>query len=309
MTRKASANEATGAVAVSDISSVDKAHILAEALPYMQRYGEETVVIKYGGHAMGDARLAELFAQDVSLLRQSGVRPVVVHGGGPQIGDMLKRLGIQSKFAAGLRITDKPTVEVVEMVLAGSINKQIVTAINRAGGRAVGLSGTDGSLIVARKLQRTVIDPDSNIERIIDLGFVGEPETVTPDILEDLADSDIIPVVAPVGVGRDGITYNINADTAAGAVASALGAKRLLMLTDVTGVLDADGKLVEALTSAEARRMMDSGAISGGMIPKVETCLAAVAAGVEAAVILDGRVPHAVLLELYTDHGVGTMIT
>jgi acetylglutamate kinase len=295
--------------AAPEISSFEKARILAQALPFMQRYTDETVVIKYGGHAMGEERIAALFAQDIAMLKQAGVRPVVVHGGGPQIGAMLNRLGIQTRFDGGLRVTDKQTVEVVEMVLAGSINKQIVTEINKAGGRAVGLSGKDGSLIVARKLKRTMTDPDSNIERILDLGFVGEPEKVTPDILLKLCDSDIIPVVAPIGVSREGVTYNINADTAAGAVASALHAKRLLMLTDVPGVLGADGELITELPRAEARRLLDCGVISGGMIPKIETCMDALAAGVEAVVVLDGRVEHAVLLELFTEHGVGTLIS
>jgi acetylglutamate kinase len=293
---------------VPEIDSIDKAHILAQALPFMQRYSGETVVIKYGGHAMGEPYLAELFAHDVAMLKQVGVRPIVVHGGGPQIGAMLERLGIQTRFDAGLRVTDKQTVEVVEMVLAGSINKQIVTEINKAGGRAVGLSGKDGSLILARKLKRTMTDPDSNIERILDLGFVGEPEKVTPDILEELGDGDIIPVIAPIGMSREGVTYNINADTAAGAIASALHAKRLLMLTDVEGVLDANGRLIAELTRAEARALVSSGVISGGMIPKIETCVLAVESGVEGVVILDGRVPHAVLLELFTEHGVGTLI-
>ena len=299
-----SANEAA-----PEINSIDKARVLAQALPYMQRYTGETVVIKYGGHAMGEEHIAALFAQDVALLKQAGVRPVVVHGGGPQIGAMLERLGIQTRFDAGLRVTDKQTVEVVEMVLAGSINKQIVTEINKAGGRAVGLSGKDGSLILARKLKRTMTDPDSNIERILDLGFVGEPETITPDILEELCDGDIIPVIAPIGVSREGVTYNINADTAAGAIASALGAKRLLMLTDVTGVLDGEGNLVAELSRGEARKLIDNGVIHGGMIPKIETCVNATETGVEAVVVLDGRVEHAVLLELFTDHGIGTLIS
>jgi acetylglutamate kinase len=290
------------------VTSSDKARILAEALPYMQRYAGETIVIKYGGHAMGDPELADLFAQDVVLLKHAGMNPIVVHGGGPQIQAMLERLGIKSEFSAGLRITDAATVEVVEMVLAGSINKQIVTAINKAGGRAVGLSGKDGSLIVARKLKRTMTDPDSNIERILDLGFVGEPERINTEILDVMADSDIIPVIAPIGVGKSGITYNINADTVAAEVASALAAKRLLLLTDVTGVLDDDGALIKELDVETARAMIADGTISGGMIPKVENCIASVAAGVGGVVILDGRVPHAVLLELLTAHGVGTLI-
>lgn len=288
--------------------SADQARILAEALPYMQRYAGATIVIKYGGHAMGDPELADQFARDIVLLKQSGMNPVVVHGGGPQIQAMLERLGIKSEFSAGLRITDAATVEVVEMVLAGTINKQIVTSIAKAGGRAIGLSGKDGSLIVARKLKRTMTDPDSNIERILDLGFVGEPEQVNTEILDVLADSDIIPVIAPIGVGVGGVTYNINADTAAAEIASALGARRLLLLTDVTGVLDSAGALVKELDVKTARQMIADGTISGGMIPKVENCLASVADGVGGVVILDGRVPHAVLLELLTAHGVGTLI-
>ncbi|MHA1523828.1 MAG: acetylglutamate kinase [Alphaproteobacteria bacterium] len=275
----------------------------------MQRYGGKTVVIKYGGHAMGDPKLAELFAQDVVMLKQTGVNPIVVHGGGPQIGHMLERLNISSKFEAGLRITDKDTVEVVEMVLAGRINKQIVTSIARAGGRAVGLSGKDGSLIVARKLKRTVSDPDSNIERILDLGFVGEPEEIDPEILDLFAQSDIIPVIAPIGVSRGGVTYNINGDTVASAIAGAVGAKRLLLLTDVAGVLDRDGTLLAQLPLALARKLIADGVVTGGMIPKVENCIDAIEAGVHGVVVLDGRVPHVVLLELYTEQGSGTLIS
>ena len=286
----------------------EKANIIAEALPYMQRYAGETVVIKYGGHAMVDPGLAELFAQDIVLLKHAGMNPVVVHGGGPQIQAMLERLGIKSEFADGLRITDAQTVEIVEMVLAGRINKQIVTAINTAGGQAVGLSGKDGSLIIATKLKRTMTDPDSNIERILDLGFVGEPERINTEILEVMADSDIIPVIAPIGVSEAGVTYNINADTVAGEIAAALSAHRLLLLTDVAGVLDGGNAHIEALSTARARQLIADGTICGGMIPKVENCIAAVKSGVGGVVILDGRVPHAVLLELLTEHGVGTLI-
>lgn len=289
-------------------SSAVEANILARALPYMQRYAGETIVVKYGGHAMVDPNLAELFALDIVLLKHSGMNPVVVHGGGPQIQAMLERLGIKSEFSAGLRITDAATVEVVEMVLAGRINKQIVTAINAAGGSAAGLSGKDGSMIMARKLKRTMTDPDSNIERILDLGFVGEPERINTEILDVLADSDIIPVIAPLGVSERGVTYNINADTVAGEIASALGAQRLLLLTDVPGVLDADKNLIKSLSIKHARQLMDDGTISGGMIPKVENCINSVAAGVGGVAILDGRVPHAVLLELLTEHGAGTLI-
>ncbi len=285
-----------------------KARTLSEALPYMRRYAGRTFVIKYGGHAMGDDHLAELFARDIVLLKQVGINPVVVHGGGPQIGEMLKRLKIQSSFIDGLRVTDKETVEVVEMVLSGSINKQIVTAISKAGGRAVGVSGKDGQLIIARKLRRTQKDPDSNIEKALDLGFVGEPYQVNPQILESLLQSDIIPVVAPVGVDRQGDTYNINADTSAGAIASALGATRFFLLTDVAGVLDKEKKLIPRMTLEEARRAIEDGTATGGMIPKIETCIEAVEQGVDAAVILDGRVPHALLLEIFTEGGAGTLI-
>jgi acetylglutamate kinase len=291
-----------------DARNLERARILSEALPYMQRYDKRTIVVKYGGHAMGDEALGAEFARDIVLLKQSGLNPIVVHGGGPQIGAMLTRLGIKSEFSGGLRITDKATVEIVEMVLAGSINKQIVAQLNQAGGRAVGLSGKDGNLIVARKVHHKIHDPDSNIEKILDLGFVGEPESVDPEILKTIIASDIIPVIAPVGISKAGETYNINADTAAGAIAAAMNAARLLLLTDVRGVLDKNGTLVEDLTVEEATEMMKDGTISGGMIPKVETCLEAVVGGVEAVVILDGRVRHAVLLELFTEHGVGTLI-
>jgi acetylglutamate kinase len=285
-----------------------KATILSQALPYMQRYDRQTVVVKYGGHAMGDDALARDFASDIVLLKQSGVNPIVVHGGGPQIAAMLDKLGIKSDFTDGLRITDEETVEVVEMVLCGSINKQIVTAINQAGGRAVGLCGKDGNLVVARKLKRKTRDPDSQVEKLLDLGFVGEPHIINPEILSTNISGDIIPVIAPIGVGAAGQTFNINADTVAGALASALNAKRLLLLTDVTGVLDGEGNLIEALDVAAARRMIDDGVISGGMIPKIETAVKAAENGVEGVVVLDGRVPHAVLLELYTEDGVGTLI-
>jgi acetylglutamate kinase len=287
---------------------LEKAGILADALPYMREFTGETVVVKYGGHAMGDASLAADFARDIVLLKQVGINPVVVHGGGPQIGEMLDRLKIQSTFVDGLRVTDAATVDIVEMVLCGSINKQIVTAINAAGGFAVGLSGKDGSLIKARKLRRSKKDPGSNIEKILDLGFVGEPEEINPHILRTLEESDIIPVIAPIGVGSSGETYNINADTSAGAIAAAVGATRLLMLTDVAGVLSDTKQLMPEITVERARTLIQAGTISGGMIPKVETCVRAVESGVDAAVILDGRVPHAVLLELFTPHGAGTLI-
>jgi acetylglutamate kinase len=287
---------------------LEKARTLSEALPFMRRYAGATFVIKYGGHAMGDANLAKLFARDIVLLRQVGINPVVVHGGGPQIGQMLERLKIKSAFIDGLRVTDKETVDVVEMVLAGSINKSIVSAINEAGGFAVGLSGKDGNLIRAQRLRRTKRDPGSNIERILDLGLVGEPTEINPHILDFYERSDITPVVAPIGMGTQGETLNINADTAAGAIAAAVGARRLMMLTDVEGVLDKSGQLIEEMTTKEARRYIADGTIHGGMIPKIETCLEAVGKGVEGAVIIDGRTPHALLLELFTEHGAGTLV-
>ncbi|MCP5372165.1 MAG: acetylglutamate kinase [Hyphomicrobiales bacterium] len=287
---------------------LQQARTLSEALPYMRRYAGRTIVIKYGGHAMGEESLAKLFARDVVLLRQVGMIPVVVHGGGPQIGAMLEKMKIQSQFIDGLRVTDQQTVDVVEMVLSGSINKQIVSAINEAGGLAVGLSGKDANLIRADKLRRTKRDPESNIERILDLGLVGEPRAVSPHILDYFEESDIIPVIAPIGVGPNGETLNINADTVAGAVAGAVAASRLLLLTDVEGVKDKDGKLIPQMTPAEAQAAMEDGTIQGGMIPKVETCLHALKHGTDGAVILDGRVPHAVLLELFTEHGAGTLI-
>jgi acetylglutamate kinase len=274
----------------------------------MRRHSGETFVIKYGGHAMGDETYAQLFARDVVLLKQVGINPIVVHGGGPQIGNMLERLKIKSEFIEGLRVTDKATVEIVEMVLSGSINKQIVTYINEAGGLAVGLSGKDGNLIRAEKLRRTVRDTDSNIERILDLGLVGEPKEISPDVLDLFEQSDIIPVIAPIGVGPNGETLNINADTVAGAIAAAVGAVRLIMLTDVAGVLGKDGNLIPELTLAQAKDLIKTGVISGGMIPKIKTCMSAVEEGVAGAVIVDGRVPHAILLEIFTDHGAGTLI-
>lgn len=292
----------------SDDRNLERAQLLSEALPYMQRYDKRTVVVKYGGHAMGDEALGAEFARDIVLLKQAGLNPIVVHGGGPQIGAMLNRLGIKSEFSGGLRITDKATVEIVEMVLAGSINKQIVAQLNQAGGRAVGLCGKDGNLIVARKVEQKIHDPESNIEKILDLGFVGEPAKINPQLLDVIQKSDIIPVIAPIGVSDDGHTYNINADTAAGAIAAAMGAARLLLLTDVSGVLDKQGRLIEELTIDQAKALMQDGTISGGMIPKLETCIEAVEGGVEAVVILDGRVRHAVLLELFTEHGAGTLI-
>ncbi len=282
--------------------------LLAQALPFLKRYDEQIIVVKYGGHAMGEEETANRFGRDIALLEQVGVNPVVVHGGGPQINAMLKRLNVQSQFVNGLRVTDANVVDVVEMVLSGTVNKQVADCITRAGAMAVGISGKDGGLIRARKLSRTYIDPESNIEKVLDLGFVGEPDKVDPHVLELLVAADIVPVVAPVGVGADGQTYNINADTAAGAIAGALNASRLLMLTDVPGVLDPDKKLIPEMTVAEVRAGIADGWITGGMIPKVETCIYAIEQGVKGAVIVDGRVPHAVLIELFTDGGAGTLI-
>jgi len=284
------------------------ARTLAEALPYMRRFTGQTFVIKYGGHAMGDRQLADQFAHDVVLMKQVGINPVVVHGGGPQIGAMLDRLKIKSSFIDGLRVTDGDTVEIVEMVLSGSINKTIVTAINGAGGAAVGISGKDGHLIEATKLKRTTRDPDSNIEKVLDLGFVGEPVKINPRLLKTFARSDLIPVIAPIGVGEDGETYNINADTAAGTIAATLKAAKLVMLTDIAGVLDENGELISKMTPERTDELRKRGIIKGGMIPKLETCLNAVANGVGAAHILDGRQPHVLLLEAFTAAGVGTMI-
>ena len=290
------------------ISPQDQARILSEALPHMQQYDEEIVVVKYGGHAMGDEAGAKSFARDIVLMEQTAINPVVVHGGGPQIGDMLKRLGIKSEFAAGLRITDKATVEIVEMVLAGSINKQIVGFINAAGGKAVGLTGKDGNMVQARKVTRSIVDPDSNIEKVVDLGFVGEPDKVDTMVLTQILGRDLIPVLAPIATSAEGGTWNVNGDTFAGAIAGALKAKRLLLLTDVPGVLDKSKSLIKELTINDARRLIADGTISGGMIPKVETCIYALEAGVEGVVILDGKVEHAVLIELLTDAGAGTLM-
>jgi acetylglutamate kinase len=290
------------------IDPLEQARILVEALPHMQRYDEEIVVVKYGGHAMGQEQMARDFARDIVLLEQTAINPVVVHGGGPQIEAMLKRLGIKSEFAEGLRITDAKTVEVVEMVLAGSINKQIVGYINAAGGKAIGLCGKDGNMVQARKVNRSVVDPDSNIEKVVDLGFVGEPEKVDLTMLNQVIGREMIPVLAPVATSANGGTFNVNADTFAGAIAGALKAKRLLLLTDVRGVLDKSKNLIAQLSVADARKLIADGTISGGMIPKVETCIYALDQGVEGVVILDGKVPHAVLLELLTDHGVGTLM-
>jgi acetylglutamate kinase len=292
----------------------EQAQVLAHALPFLRRYAGATIVIKYGGHAMGEEQVAKLFAADAVLLKMLGVHPVVVHGGGPQISAWLAKAGVKSTFIDGLRVTDEATMEVAEMVLSGAINKEIASWITQAGAeadvRGVGLSGKDARLITVEKVTRTSKDPDSEVERMVDLGFVGEPKTVDPKILQALiyADEDYIPVVAPIGVSASGETYNINADTVAGALAGALKAKRMLLLTDVAGVLDKDGELIRQLTVAEARHAITDGVATGGMIPKLETAIHAVEAGVEAVVILDGRRPHAMLVELFTEHGAGTLV-
>lgn len=291
-----------------DKSMLAKAEILIEALPFFQRYAGRTFVVKYGGHAMGDPEAARDFAEDVVLLKAVGINPVVVHGGGPQIGAMLKKLGVESRFVDGLRVTDKATAEVAEMVLSGAINKELVGWIANAGGKAIGISGKDGGLVTATKVNRTTKDPESNIEQAVDLGFVGEPSKVDTMLLETVSKAGMIPVIAPIGAGEDGHTYNINADTMAGAIAAALGAARLFLLTDVSGVLDKDKNLLTDLTPADIQRLRDDGTISGGMIPKLETCVHAVEAGCDAAVVLDGRVPHAMLLEFFTSRGAGTLI-
>ncbi|HJO64301.1 acetylglutamate kinase [Sphingomonas sanguinis] len=291
-----------------DAALLAKAETLTEALPYLQRYAGKTFVVKYGGHAMGDPERQRDFAEDMVLLKAVGINPVVVHGGGPQIGAMLKRLGVESQFVNGLRVTDKETAQIAEMVLAGSINKEIVSWIAAAGGRAVGISGKDAGLVIAEKVQGREADPLKGIERHVDLGFVGEPVAVDPRLIESLCADGIIPVIAPVGIGLDGHTYNINADTMAGAIAARLGASRFFLLTDVAGVLDKQGELMTDLNPARIAELRTDGTISGGMIPKLETCVNAVEAGVDAAVILDGRVPHGMLLEIFTKQGAGTLV-
>jgi acetylglutamate kinase len=299
---------ATPASAIPAKAPNEKAEVLIEALPYLQRYAGRTFVVKYGGHAMGDPDAARGFAEDIVLLKAVGINPVVVHGGGPQIGAMLKKLGVESTFVDGLRVTDKATAEIAEMVLSGAINKELVGWIAAAGGKALGVSGKDGGLVTARKVTRTAKDPDSNIEQAVDLGFVGEPARVDPVLIDTAVAAGMIPVIAPIGAGEDGHTYNINADTMAGAIAAALGAARLFLLTDVAGVLGKDGTLLTDLTPADIARLRAEGTITGGMIPKLETCVHSVEAGCEAAVVLDGRVRHAMLLEFFTASGAGTLI-
>lgn len=293
----------------NDPQMLAKAQTLIEALPYFQRYAGRSFVVKYGGHAMGDPEAAQDFAQDIVLLKAVGINPVVVHGGGPQIGAMLKKLGVESQFVDGLRVTDKATAEVAEMVLSGAINKELVAWINAAGGKAIGLSGKDARMVTATKVARTVKDPESNIEQAVDLGFVGEPTSVDTTVLNTISAAGMIPIVAPIASGTDGQTYNINADTMAGAIAAALGAARLFLLTDVAGVLDKQGNLLTNLKPADIDALRQDGTVRGGMIPKLETCIRAVQGGCEAAVVLDGRVPHAMLLEFFTSQGAGTLVS
>lgn len=297
-----------GGAESANLSAHQKARILAEAIPHLIDYDEEFVVVKFGGNAMGDEALSTAFAKDIVYLKQSGINPVVVHGGGPQIGSMLKKLEIKSEFVHGLRVTDKPTVEVVEMVLSGKINKEIVSSINRLGGKAVGISGKDGNLMIAKQITE-MPDPQSNLMQAVDIGYVGDPVEINPHIVEVISKSDLIPVIAPVGISRSGETLNINADSFASALAARLQAKRLLLLTDVAGVMDPNKKLLSRLTTDEARKLILDGTINGGMIPKIEGCIEVVESGVEGVVIIDGRVPHCVLLELFTEHGVGTLVT
>jgi acetylglutamate kinase len=294
---------------MAEIPVNETARILSEALPFLQRYDDQIIVVKFGGHAMVDQKLASQFARDMVMLKVCGLNPIVVHGGGPQINKMLDKLAVKAEFREGLRVTDDETMSVVEMVLAGSINKSIVASIQQAGGKAVGISGKDGNLMIAERYTKKKKDPVTGEETIIDFGQVGEPARINTEILETIMKSDAIPVVAPIGVGYDGQTYNVNADTAAGAIASATGAKRLLLLTDVAGVLDKDKQLISELKIGDVQQLVDEGTITGGMIPKIESAVAVVWSGVEGVIILDGRVPHSVLLELLTPHGVGTRIS
>ena len=285
-----------------------KADLLTETLPFMKRYANKVIVVKFGGNAMGKKEYITSFANDIVLLQQVGMLPVVVHGGGPQIGEMLSKLKIKTEFINGLRVTDSATIDVVEMVLSGVTNKSIVTAISNSGAKSVGISGKDGNLITAKRLIKIDENSDSNLEKVIDLGYVGEPEKIDPQVIKALINEKMIPVIAPVGMGNDGLTYNINADTAAGAISAAMKASRMIMLTDVTGVLDKNGNLIPELTIDEALELIAKKVVVGGMIPKVKTCIDAVQGGAEASVIMDGRMPHSLLLELFTEHGVGTII-
>jgi acetylglutamate kinase len=290
------------------IEWLKKANLLTETLPFMKRYANKVIVVKFGGNAMGKTEYISSFANDIVLLQQVGMLPIVVHGGGPQIGEMLSKLKIKTEFIDGLRVTDSATVDVVEMVLSGVTNKSIVTAISNAGAKAVGISGKDGKLITAKRLVKIDKNSDSNVERAIDLGFVGVPEKIDPQVINALINEKMIPVIAPVGMGEDGLTYNINADTAAGAISASMKASRMIMLTDVSGVLDESGKLIPELTINEALDLIRNKVVVGGMIPKLKTCIEAVEGGAEASVIMDGRMSHSLLLELFTEHGVGTII-
>jgi acetylglutamate kinase len=294
---------------MTDIPVPETARILSEALPFLQRYDDQVIVVKYGGHAMVDRKLSQQFARDMVMLKVCGLNPIVVHGGGPQINSMLDKLAVKAEFREGLRVTDQETMNVVEMVLAGSINKSIVASIQQAGGRAVGISGKDGSLMIAERYVKQKTDPKTGKVETIDFGFVGEPARINIEILETIMKSDAIPVIAPIGVGWDGDTYNVNADTAAGAIATATQAKRLLMLTDVAGVLDKNKELISELKIGDVPGLIADGTITAGMIPKIESAVAVVESGVEGVIILDGRVPHSVLLELLTPHGVGTRVS
>jgi acetylglutamate kinase len=294
---------------MTELTISETARILSEALPFLQRYDDQVIVVKFGGHAMVDQKLAQQFARDMVMLKVCGLNPIVVHGGGPQINQMLDKLAVKAEFRDGLRVTDSETMSVVEMVLAGSINKAIVASIQQAGGRAVGISGKDGNLMIAERFTKTIVDTKTGKEEIIDFGQVGEPARINAEILHTIMKSDAIPVVAPIGVGWEGDTYNVNADTAAGAIATATSAKRLLLLTDVAGVLDKDKQLISELKTGDVSQLIADGVITGGMIPKEESAVAVVESGVEGVIILDGRVPHSVLLELLTPHGVGTRIS
>ena len=294
---------------MTELTVNETARILSEALPFLQRYDDQIIVVKYGGHAMVDPELARMFARDIVMLKVCGLNPIVVHGGGPQINKMLDKLSVKAEFREGLRVTDDETMAVVEMVLSGSINKSIVASIQQAGGKAVGISGKDGNLLIAERYVKEKTDPVTGKVTKIDFGQVGEPARVNAEILHTIMKSDAIPVVAPVGVGWEGDTYNVNADTAAGAIASATGAKRLLLLTDVAGVLDKNKELISELKIGDVPKLIEEGTITGGMIPKIESAVSVVESGVEGVIILDGRVPHSVLLELLTPHGVGTRIS
>ena len=287
---------------------IRKANVLMEALPYIKRFANKTIVIKYGGNAMVEERLKESFAKDIILMKYIGLNPVVVHGGGPQIGQVMGKMGLESRFVRGMRVTDSATMDVVEMVLGGRVNKEIVANINRHGGRAVGLTGKDGGLIKARKMEMTTLNPDTLTPEIIDIGLVGEVLAVNPEIIRALEQNDFIPVIAPLGVGDAGESYNINADLVAGHVAAALKAEKLILLTDIEGVKNKSGELISTIDVADVQALIDDDTISGGMIPKVTCCLDAILAGVQKAHIIDGRVEHACLLEIFTDLGIGTAV-